>query len=174
MPTRPAAASGTLARPPRHDLDATRRERLLLELLVTHPFIVAEHAEEVVGLHFGNGLYGRARDCLLELVASEPDADRARAAAALEAAGLEQLLRRAGPPAAKFASAEATPEEALAGFRQVSELHRRGGSLKAEKEAAEAAFAEDPSEANWLRLRQLVEILEDGIASDPDLPDRAL
>ena len=66
-----------------------------------------------------------------------------------------RLQARAVHIGARFAGPEAGTDEAERGFVHLIRRHERAVNLEAELKAAERALAEEMTEANWARLREI-------------------
>ncbi len=161
----PPVASATLSRSPLFRAGTTSllpREALILLLLLNHPGLAEHHLEAIADVEFSNAEAGALRDALLDRASSGPlDAEEIRLAA--ESAGFTAIVQRLDALAAhsthfylKNSSAEADAEEVL---RQALTLHRRARTLHRDLNSAEIALAEDPSDANLARLKDIQEQL---------------
>ncbi len=135
---------------------------MILLLLLNHPGLVERHLEAIAEIEFSNAEAGALRDILLDRASSGPiDGEEIRLAAA--GAGFATIVQRLDALAAhsthfylKSSSAEADAEEVL---RQALTLHRRARTLHKDMNSAEAALAQDPSDANLARLKDIQEQL---------------
>jgi DNA primase len=172
---------GSAVRGNTHDLDLSRRERMLLGLPILRPDLLGDLAEEIAGIELTRSDMNRLRAALLAFTSDhhdswEPDAaGRAEDNAGppgvhLDREGLADHLQRAGLAAiAEVAVREATRwvataqnSEAEAGglielWRHVAEVqtHMVHGPLEFQR--AQQAWAEDPSDANLERLQIIKE-----------------
>lgn len=154
------------------------RDVAILAIAMTHPDLLARHAEEIAALDFANRRLSALRDRLLDL-AAEPNA--AALAEALGGAGLagerDRILRLAAKgPDWRLLKPEAPESDVELVLQQSLALHRRARALNKELKLAEKALADDFSEQNFARLRDLRETLAnlagaeamiDGFGSDP-------
>jgi DNA primase len=141
----------------------SRREALILQCLLNHPWLLHDHLEEVAALELANGEAHRLRAAIIAAFASDhhhsPDAaeqsEKLRADLARSGFSKElQRVERAITTAAVWgARAGAAAEDVLSTWRQLVSLHRQYHSLLRELKDAELALGEDGSEANlaWLR-----------------------
>ncbi|HLH50536.1 MAG TPA: DNA primase [Roseiarcus sp.] len=164
--------------PPAGAARAAPRDVAILAIAINHPDLLARHAEEIAALEFANRRLAVLRDRLLDL-AAEPDA--AALAEALAAAGLaderDRILRLAAKgPDWRLLKPEAPESDVELVLRQSLALHRRARALNKELKLAEKALAEDFSEQNFARLRDIrenlanlagAEAMIDGFGSDP-------
>ena len=141
----------------------SRREALILQTLVNHPWLLHEHLEEVAALELA---HPEATSCAPASSppsrcdhhhSPEPTEQSEKMRADLEARGLSEILQRverAITTGAVWArKAGAAREDVLATWQQLVSLHRQWHSLLRELKDAELALGEDPSDANlaWLR-----------------------
>jgi len=164
--------------PPAGGAREAPRDVAILAIAISHPDLLARHAEEIAALEFANRRLAALRDRLLDL-AAEPSA--AALAEALTAAGLaeerDRILRLAAKgPDWRLLKPEAPEGDVELVLRQSLALHRRARALNKELKLAEKALAEDFSEQNFARLRDLretfanlagAEAMIDGFGSDP-------
>ncbi|MBI5128581.1 MAG: DNA primase [Rhodopseudomonas palustris] len=157
----PDLASSPIMRGQRSAL--SRREALILQSLLNHPWLLHDHLEEVAALEFAHPEAHRLRAAIIAAFAADhhhgddPAGQSEKLRADLAKAGLSEQLQRleraittqavwgAGPAAA--------PEDVLSTWQQLVALHRQSHSLLRELKDAELALGEDGSEANvaWLR-----------------------
>jgi DNA primase len=141
----------------------SRREALILQSLINHPWLLHDHLEEVAALEMAHPEANKLRAAIIAAFASdhhhspEPSERAEKMRTDLEGRGFSQVLQRvdlaittaavwgAGPGAAR--------EDVLSTWHQLVSLHRQWHSLLRELKEAELALGEDASEANlaWLR-----------------------
>src|SRR5450631_4306309 len=141
----------------------SRREALILQSLINHPWLLHDHLEEVAALELAHPEAHKLRAGIIAAFAndhhqnSEPSEQSEKMRADLAAGGFSQVLQRvdlaittsavwgAGPGAAR--------EDVLSTWHQLVSLHRQWHSLLRELKDAELALGEEASEANlaWLR-----------------------
>jgi DNA primase len=141
----------------------SRREALILQCLINHPWILHGHLEEVAALELAHPEAHKLRAAIIAAFANEhhhsqdPSEQSEKMRADLAAGGFSQILQRvegAITTAAVWgAQAGASQEDVLSTWHQLVSLHRQWHSLLRELKDAEVALGEDPSEANlgWLR-----------------------
>jgi len=141
----------------------SRREALILQCLVNHPWLLHDHLEEVAALELGHPEAHRLRAAIIAAFANDhhhspdPDEQAEKMRADLEAANFSQILQRVERAittgAVWAARAGAAREDVLSTWHQLVSLHRQWHSLLRELKDAELALGEEPSEANlaWLR-----------------------
>jgi len=140
-----------------------RREALILQILINHPWLLHDHLEEVAALELAHPEAIKLRAAIIAAFAhdhhhGEAPAEQAENIRAdLERAGFSQAIQRvelAITTAAVWgAKPEAAREDVLSTWHQLVSLHRQWHSLLRELKDAEAALGDDASEANmaWLR-----------------------
>jgi DNA primase len=174
----PVPASATLASGPYQAMSAqlatssimrgqrsalSRREALILQCLINHPWLLHEHLEEVAALELAHPEGHKLRAAIISAFAHDhhhsPDpgqrAEKMRSD--LEAGGFSDILQRVDGAITTGAVWAARPgaarEDVLSTWHQLVALHRQWHSLLRELKDAELALGEEPSEANmgWLR-----------------------
>lgn len=141
----------------------SRREALILQILINHPWLLHEHLEEVAALELAHPEAHKLRAGIIAAFANDhhhsPDlsAQAEKMRGDLDKGGFSQVLQRVEngiTTAAVWGAREgAAPDDVLATWHQLVALHRQWHSLLRELKDAELALGEDPSEANmaWLR-----------------------
>jgi DNA primase len=159
--TSPQLATSPIMRGQRSAM--SRREALILQSLINHPWLLHEHLEEVAALELAHPEAHRLRAGIIAAFANdhhhspEPSEQAEKMRADLEAGGFSQILQRVERAittvAVWGARAHAAREDVLATWHQLVSLHRQWHSLLRELKDAELALGDEPSEANlaWLR-----------------------
>jgi len=141
----------------------SRREALILQSLINHPWLLHDHLEEVAALELAHPEANKLRARIIAAFADdhhhspEPSEQAEKMRADLEAAGFSQSLQRVENAittgAVWGAKAHAAREDVLSTWHQLVSLHRQWHSLLRELKDAELALGEEASEANmaWLR-----------------------
>jgi DNA primase len=141
----------------------SRREALILQSLINHPWLLHDHLEEVAALELAHPEAHKLRAGIIAAFANDhhhspdPGEQAEKMRADLEAGGFSQVLQRVErsitTPAVWGAREGAARDDVLATWHQLVALHRQWHSLLRELKDAELALGEDPSEANlaWLR-----------------------
>ncbi|MDN3278097.1 DNA primase [Frankia sp. RB7] len=141
----------------------SRREALILQSLMNHPWLLHEYLEEVMALEFAHPEAHKLRAGIIAAFANDhhhspdPGEQAEKMRADIEKGGFSQLLQRVEggiTTAAVWGAREgAARDDVLATWHQLVVLHRQYHSLLRELKDAELALGEDPSEANlaWLR-----------------------
>jgi DNA primase len=141
----------------------SRREALILQSLINHPWLLHDHLEEVAALELSHPEANKLRAGIIAAFAKdhhhspEPAEQAGKMRADLEAGGLSQILQRVERAITTSAvwgvQTGAAREDVLSTWRQLVSLHRQWHSLLRELKDAEAALGDEASEANlaWLR-----------------------
>src|SRR6202140_4359673 len=157
----PQLASSPIMRGQRSAI--SRREALILQSLINHPWLLYDHLEEVAALELAHPEAHKLRAGIISAFANdhhhspEPAEQSQKMRADLAGGGFSQVLQRveraittaavwgAGPGAAR--------EDVLSTWHQLVSLHRQWHSLLRELKDAELALGDQASEANltWLR-----------------------
>jgi len=140
-----------------------RREALILQAALNHPWLLHDHLEELSQLEFRHAEAEKLKAALIDIAAHN-----AGHAAALDAEGLcgelagrglaalsERVAATITTPSVWGARAQAAPEDVLVTWQQLVALHRQWHSLLKELKDAEQALGQDASEPNYLRLRDV-------------------
>ena len=134
------------------------REASIVLILLNHPALLARHLEDLADIDFASPDVSRLRDVLTGLAAEGFD-NHADLERAVDEAGFADLRRRV--QAIDVVSSlwcvkpEAAEIDAEGALRQALALHRRARALHKDLKSAEIALAEDPSEENLERLREI-------------------
>ncbi|MFL6808394.1 MAG: DNA primase [Bradyrhizobium canariense] len=141
----------------------SRREALILQTLVNHPWLLHDHLEEVAALELAHPEAHKLRAGIIAAFANdhhhspEPGEQAEKMRADLESGGFSQLLQRVDRAITTGAvwgvKAQAGREDVLSTWHQLVALHRQWHSLLRELKDAELALGEEASDANlaWLR-----------------------
>jgi DNA primase len=141
----------------------SRREALILQCLINHPWLLHDHLEEVAALELAHPEAHKLRAGIIAAFANDhhhspdPSEQAEKMRADLDGSGFSPLLQRVDrsitTPAVWGAREGAARDDVLATWQQLVALHRQWHSLLRELKDAELALGEDPSEANlaWLR-----------------------
>src|SRR5258707_443378 len=141
----------------------SRREALILESLINHPWLLHDHLEEVAALELAHPEANKLRAGIIAAFANdhhhspEPEEQAEKMRADLDARGLGDILQRVERAITTSAVWGSKPgaarEDVLATWQQLVVLHQKTHALLREKKDAELALGEEPSEANlgWLR-----------------------
>ena len=141
----------------------SRREALILQCLINHPWLLHEHLEEVAALELAHPEAHKLRAGIIAAFAndhhqvSEATEPAGKMRADLEASGFSPILQRLDRAittgAVWGARSGAAREDVLSTWRQLVALHRQWHSLLRELKDAELALGVQSTEANlvWLR-----------------------
>ena len=148
----------------------SRREALILQSLINHPWLLHDHLEEVAALEMAHPEANKLRAGIIAAFAKdhhhspEPAEQAEKMRADLEAGGFSQVLQRVGKAITTAAVWGTQPgaarEDVLSTWHQLVSLHRQWHSLLRELKDAELALGEDASEANLAWLRDIKARLE--------------
>jgi DNA primase len=155
---------------------AEARERVLVAIVVNHPDLLGDIAEEFTNAEIGSHELDSLRQAILEVAANEGENLESQGLAkALGALGFGRLVENMMGGRARmldwFARPGAARDDALTGFHHILELHHRFGAGKAELELCESTFAADPTEENWARLQAVKSELQAALAHEELLED---
>ena len=160
------AASAQLANSPimRGQRSAmSRREALILQSLINHPWLLHDHLEQVAALELAHPEANRLRAGIIAAFANdhhhspEPEEQAEKMRADLAARGLSEVLQRVERAITTSAVWGTKPgaarEDVLSTWQQLVALHQKTHALLREKKDAELALGEESSEANlaWLK-----------------------
>src|SRR6476620_2534462 len=141
----------------------SRREALILQSLINHPWLLHDHLEEVAMLELAHPEATKLRAGIMTAFANDhhhsPDVEEQaeKMRADLDARGLNEVLQRVERAITTSAVWGTKPgsarEDVLATWQQLVVLHQKTHALLREKKDAELALGEEPSEANlaWLK-----------------------
>ena len=141
----------------------SRREALILQCLLNHPWLLHDHLEEVAALELPHAEAHKLRAGIIAGFAADhhhsPDVTEQseKLRADLAKGGFSQLLQKVDgaitTAAVWGARLGAAREDVLSTWHQLVSLHRQYHSLLRELKDAELALGEDANEANlaWLR-----------------------
>ena len=151
------------------------RERRLLQILLFHPELVAEVAEEIARLDFASRRLDALRDAILGTIGAEGDApgelaqtlgeDERVARTVLDLSG-EEARAKNWQGGEERGELKAVRSE----LRQILDRQQLG-ELERFKREAEASFAADPSERNLEKLNSAVRMLHDAPGREEEIQD---
>jgi len=197
------AASPQLASSPvhrGHRAAIPRREALILQAAINHPWLLHEHLEEFAAAEFRHTDTQKLKGALIDVFAhhfaedfakqsggSGAEAERAALADELTRRGFADPLRRIErtitTPSVWGARPQAAAADVLLTWKQLIALHRQWHSLTRELKDAETALGQDNTEANYARLRDVkarlaslegTEALIEGFGASSGRPVRSL
>ncbi len=168
------AASANLAAGPLHRghrAAIPRREALILQAALNHPWLLHDHLEELAAAEFRHADTQKLKGALIDVFAHQfaegfandasPDGADERAALAAELAKrgfgdvLERIHRSITTLSVWGARPNAAAADVLLTWKQLVALHRQWHSLTRELRDAENALGADNTEANYARLRDV-------------------
>jgi DNA primase len=197
------AASPQLASSPvhrGHRAAIPRREALILQAAINHPWLLHEHLEELAAAEFRHADTQKLKGVLIDVFAhhfaedfakqsgeSDTETERAALASELTRRGFADLLNRIErtitTPSVWGARPQAAAADVLPTWKQLIALHRQWHSLTRELKDAETALGQDNTEANYARLRDVkarltslegTEALIEGFGASSGRPVRSL
>jgi DNA primase len=151
LPRSSQLAASSIVRGNRSAVSA--REALILLAVLSHPWLLSEHAEEFVELDFLHHDAESLRKAVLAAAASGHAADAAALKSRLHAAGAEELVTRMERAISHKGDweigRETAPEDVNAWWRQIVTLHQKMRALSKELREAEAALGNDLNDTNF-------------------------
>jgi DNA primase len=141
----------------------SRREALILQSLINHPWLLHDHLEEVAALELAHPEAHKLRAGIIAAFAHDhhhspdPTEQAEKMRVDLDLGGFSQHIQRVDraitTQAVWGAREGAARDDVLATWHQLVALHRQWHSLLRELKDAELALGDDPSEASlaWLR-----------------------
>lgn len=139
------------------------REAIILLILLNHPALLENHGEALAELEFTHADTRALREKLLDVWGHGTHGDQAALKREVENSGLGPARRRLEALKAHASlwviSPEAADMDAEAALKQAMALHRKMWALNRELRSAEAALAQDGSDTNLARLRDIQEQL---------------
>jgi DNA primase len=183
-----------------HRAAIPRREALILQAAINHPWLLHEHLEELAAAEFRHGDTQKLKGALIDVFAhhfaedfakqsgeSGSEAERAALASELTRRGFADVLKRIErtitTPSVWGARPQAAANDVLLTWKQLIALHRQWHSLTRELKDAETALGQDNTEANYARLRDVkarlaslegTEALIEGFGASSGRPVRSL
>jgi DNA primase len=142
-----------------------KREALILQAVLNHPWLLHDHMEELAALEFRHADAQRLKGVLIDIYAHGEGVDAAKMKAEAEARGLADLLDRADKAITTLSvwgsQPDTAPEDVLLTWKQLIALHRQWNSLLKELKDAELALGQESTEANYSWLRDVKARLSD-------------
>ena len=170
-----------------HRAAIPRREALILQAVINHPWLLHDHLEELAGVEFRHSEAAQVKGALIDIFAHDGAPDGEAMIAELARRGLAELAGRIQNAITTTsvwgAKPDAAPDDVLMTWKQLVALHRQWHSLVKELRDAEQALGQDSTEANysWLqdvkaRLSVLdgTEALIEGFGTSSGRPVRSL
>jgi DNA primase len=140
-----------------------RREALILQAVINHPWLLHDHLEELAAVDFRHADAAKLKGALVDIFAHDGALDRERMLAELDRRGFSDLVARIGRAITTAsvwgAAPEAAAQDVLLTWKQLIALHRQWHSLIKELKDAEQALGRETTEANYSWLRDVKERL---------------
>lgn len=156
------ATSPQLAASPIHRGDRaaiSRREALILQAVLNHPWLLHEHLEDLLQVEFRFREAEKVKVALIDIIAHAGTGDRESLNAELDRRGLAEAVGRIEKAITTVsvwgARAEAAPADVLMTWKQLITLHRQWHSLIKELKDAEQALGQEQTEANYSWLQDV-------------------
>jgi DNA primase len=146
-----------------HRAAIPRREALMLQAALSHPWLLHDHLEELAAAEFRHAETQRLKGALIDAFAHlaetdgrDADEQRMELLADLNRRGFANLLSRIEQtittPSVWGARPGAAADDVLLTWKQLVALHTQWHSLTRELKDAELALGQDNTEANYARL----------------------
>ena len=136
-----------------------RREALILQVVLNHPWLLHDHLEELAALEFRHAEAERLKGGMIDIFAQSAAIDAAAMRLELAQRGFGDTVERIAGAITTGSvwgvQAEAAPDDVLVTWQQLVGLHRQWNSLTKELKDAEQALGQDNTEGNYLRLRDV-------------------
>jgi DNA primase len=156
----PQLATSPIMRGQRSTL--SRREALILQSLINHPWLLHDHLEEVAALELAHPEAHKLRAGIMGAFShyshtDDPGAETARLRAALEKSGYSEQIQRVERALTTKdvwgAQPGAAQEDVLSTWHQLVALHHKAHALFRELKDAELALGQEQTETNltWLK-----------------------
>jgi DNA primase len=137
----------------------SRREALILQTALNHPWLLHEHLEDIAEVEFRFAEAEKVKVALIDIFAHGGAPDRESMAAELARRGLAEAtgrIEKAITTASVWgARPDAAPADVLMTWKQLVALHRQWHSLVKELKDAEQALGQDSTEANYSWLQDV-------------------
>jgi DNA primase len=156
----PQLATSSIMRGQRSSM--SRREALILQSLINHPWLLHDHLEEVAALELAHPEAHKLRAGIMGAFShythtDDPEAETARMRAALEKSGYSEQIQRVDRTLTTKdvwgAQPGAAHEDVLSTWHQLVALHHKAHALFRELKDAEVALGQEQTETNlaWLK-----------------------
>jgi DNA primase len=157
----------------------SRREALILQCLINHPWLLHEHLEEAAALELAHPEAHKLRAGIIAAFAHDhhhvanPEELAEKMRADLQAAGFSQMLQRVDRAITTGAVWGARPgaarDDVLSTWHQLVVLHQKTHALLRERKDAEVALGEEPSDANMAWLKDVSLRLESLVGTEAQI-----
>ncbi|MDO9414365.1 MAG: DNA primase [Pseudolabrys sp.] len=139
------------------------REALILQAALNYPWLLHDHLEALASLEFRHQGAGQLKAALIDIAAHssdhaaglEPETLRAELRNRQLGEVLERIEASITSHSVWGSRPDAAPQDVLITWQQLVALQHQHYSLTKELEAVTHALGEDPSETNYLRLRDV-------------------
>jgi DNA primase len=142
-----------------HRAAIPKREALILQAVINHPWLLHEHLEELAAVEFRHLEAARVKSELVDIVAHGGALDGEAMAVELERRNLAEVAGRIEKAITTHsvwgARSDAAPEDVLTTWKQLVALHRQWHSLIKELRDAEQALGQEPTEASYSWLQDV-------------------
>jgi DNA primase len=136
-----------------------RREALILQAVINHPWLLHEHLEELAGLELRHPDTAKIKPALIDIFAQMVAPDTEAVLAELGRRGLGQTAERIQKVITTSsvwgAQTGAAPDDVLLTWKQLVALHRQWHALAKELRDAEQALGRESTEANYSWLQDI-------------------
>ncbi|TMJ28384.1 MAG: DNA primase [Alphaproteobacteria bacterium] len=156
------AASAQLASSPvhrGHRAAIPRREALILQAVINHPWLLHDHLEELAEVELRHSEAAKVKAALVDIFAHGSATDAEAMIVELGRRGLgevsERIQKVITTPSVWAAKAGAAPDDVLTTWKQLVGLHRQAHTLAKELRDAEHALGREATEANYSWLQDV-------------------
>jgi DNA primase len=170
-----------------HHAAIPRREALILQAVINHPWLLHDHLEELSRVEFRHAEAAKVKSELIDIFAHGAAVDGSAMVAELGRRGLaefaERIIKTITTPSVWGTQPEAAPDDVVMTWNQLIALHRQWHSLIKELREAEQALGQETSEANYSWLQDIkarlsvlegTEALIEGFGQSSGRPVRSL
>jgi DNA primase len=164
-----------------------RREALILQAVIHHPWILHDHLEELSDIELRHSEASRLKAALIDIFAHDPGISADGIMHEIERRGMKALAERVEKATTTLsvwgAGREAAPDDVLVTWTQLIASHRQWHSLAKELKDAESALGRDTTQANYSWLQDVkarlskfegTEAVIEGFGTQSGRPVRAL
>jgi DNA primase len=142
-----------------HRAMVPRREALILQAALNHPWLLHDHLEDLSSIEFRHADAENLKAALIDIAAHDgsPDGQAMRAELIRRGLGGEiaRIEKTITTTSVWGAQPQAGPEDALSTWKQLVALHRQWYSLLRELKDAEQALGRESTEANYSWLQDV-------------------
>ena len=139
------------------------REAVILRTLLSHPWLIEEHAEDIAALPFASGALTSLRDEILTIQAHKNSLDSASLRSQLTKSGVAKVVDLVAQTIThrsdRFAEPDASAAEVEAAWHHIVALHKQQDALQRELKAAEEDWYRDctpEAETRLLDIKQRI------------------